>query len=205
MEAAALRVCPGCQSRMSRVFAKAVELDLCQFCGGVWFDRGEVLAVTGQSEWLGARGPRHLLCPDCAEPMVRGAIRDCSVEQCLRCSGTYVPPQTVDLLAGEEIRFLPIPEERPGGALEFRCGGCGDKLPLERAVTTARGLACINCAGTMDSVSSVLPGAAEAIGEAGGGVRFQEEADVDWRVEADLPASPWLKALLRFVERFVLE
>lgn len=153
------RSCPGCQSLMGRAFAKAVELDFCQFCGGIWFDRGEVLAVTGKLEALPREGAVDLACPDCRTPMRRGDLRGCAVERCNGCLGTYVPPDTINRLAGEAVKLLPLPtaahREEP---LDIQCAGCGDRIPMDEAVRTSRGMACRNCMGALDSAFPAASG-----------------------------------------------
>jgi len=149
-KAAAIRRCPGCRSVMGRVFAKAVELDFCQFCGGLWFDRGEVFELTGLNEALPPEGlKQNLACPDCRTAMQRGQLRDCVVHRCAACAGTYVPPDTLQRLAGEQVKLLPMPaSSQQNEVLEIKCPGCHERIPMEQAVSSGGAMACRNCAST---------------------------------------------------------
>jgi hypothetical protein len=87
------------------------------------------------------------------------------VERCEGCSGIYVPPDTINHLAGEAVKLLPLPRaahrEEP---LDVKCVGCGDRIPMDEAVRTSRGMACRNCMGALDF----------AFPAAGGGSEFDE-------------------------------
>jgi Zn-finger nucleic acid-binding protein len=79
--------CPRCSAAMRRDVVDGIELDLCDSCGGTWYDRGELEqhiaapptaadapAPEAPGEFL--REPdrmdtRYLKCPYCASPMTR--------------------------------------------------------------------------------------------------------------------------------------
>lgn len=192
---------------MGRVFAKGVELDFCQFCGGVWFDPGEVLEVTGRSEQLESVQRPDLSCPDCATPLTRGEISGCAVERCDACNGTYAPPDTLERLAGGKVPLLAIPERSASQPLEFRCGGCGERFPWDRAVTTGRGLACVNCASSMGSSSNILPSVAMDLAQAAAIANldldtFGAAFDSGTGVEDALIENPFVLTLVRFFTFF---
>jgi Zn-finger nucleic acid-binding protein len=154
------RICPGCQSGMRAMFAKAVELDFCQFCGGIWFDPEELHAVTGKPETLSGVRLATGSCPDCQKPLQEGSLRGCEVARCGECRGIFVPPSLLERLAGEEVKLLPGPEALSAReSIELKCPGCGERIPLSEAMTTTRGLSCRHCYFMVDSSSSALSGA----------------------------------------------
>ena len=79
--------CPRCGATMKQEIVDGLELDLCQACGGTWYDRGELeqhLAATTPTADDGDAPPdreftreadrmdtRYLKCPVCTSPMTR--------------------------------------------------------------------------------------------------------------------------------------
>ena len=116
------RVCPGCGEPMQVFYAKAVELDRCGRCGGIWFDWGELESVTGrvlEPEPLGGETARR--CAYCRITMVPAVLPGgIPVETCTACRGLYLDAGELSELGAEEpdrpgeVEAAPDPP-RPGG------------------------------------------------------------------------------------------
>lgn len=152
------RKCPGCQSAMSRVFSKDVELDWCQFCGGIWCDSGELKQVTGSAEQVADGRGQPLPCAACGTPMTPGTLSGCQVEHCGKCAGIYLSPGELDEIAGGKVSLLHIPPPQRE-EVDFTCAGCGARLPLAESYATSHGLACSKCVNLVDmgDVSPYVP------------------------------------------------
>jgi Zn-finger nucleic acid-binding protein len=145
---------------MRTMFARAVELDFCQFCGGIWFDPEELEQVTGAPENPSGARLTTGRCPDCQKPLQEGTLRGSEVARCGECRGIYVPPSVLERLAGEEVKLLPGPEALSArDSIEIKCPGCGERIPLSEAMTTIRGPSCRQCYFMVDASSSALSGA----------------------------------------------
>lgn len=116
--------CPACQSVMFVIEYDDIELDYCQQCRGVWFDRGELDLLLGEDAALRvepARTEESLRrCPLCRAPMAKmnigpegGVMIDVCPDQCglwfdggevgdlarsLRQAGQDLPPDVIEFL-----------------------------------------------------------------------------------------------------------
>ena len=103
--------CPECGGKLHEVYAEAnygrvLLLDQCNGCGGVWFDRWELLLVTDEAirklegvdlENLLSETPRNKgggLCPRCAKGLVlftdMNLPKDALIERCPGCGGLWL-------------------------------------------------------------------------------------------------------------------
>lgn len=102
--------CPVCSNLLMRMEAGRITVDVCEGgCGGIWFDRYELMRVDESDESAGeslletARDPdleinlaRRLHCPRCPEMvMVRhffSSKRRVVVDECPNCGGHWIDP-----------------------------------------------------------------------------------------------------------------
>lgn len=88
--------CPKCRRQMFRGKHAGVEVDLCSGCHGVWLDRTELAAITGQPVDLPEKAPSTptpLICPRCGGALFERAYAgraDLLVEVCRGCGGIYL-------------------------------------------------------------------------------------------------------------------
>ena len=92
--------CPRCKSDLMVVEYEDIELDYCNTCGGLWFDRGEMDLLAGKSgaepvELRPAPGVREarLRCPTCRTYMDKrhmGETQPVLVDQCPACGGLWL-------------------------------------------------------------------------------------------------------------------
>lgn len=137
-------LCPECGSRLKEVYAEAsygrvIVLDQCERCGGVWFDKWELMFVADEgikaleavdTESFLAESPSHEgkgLCPRCSEPLAVFADanlpKDALIERCHGCSGIW-------LNRGELARYASHRSSRRGAR----------KAPAAAGVETLRHL-----------------------------------------------------------------
>lgn len=93
--------CPKCNVELASFSAEGVDMDLCDQCGGVWFDKGELAFYTETSEDVPAIGNAidagrqvNCECPRCDDVklvetrFVEGS--DLLVDICPRCKGVFL-------------------------------------------------------------------------------------------------------------------
>lgn len=106
--------CPKCRQEMFRARHAGTEVDLCSGCHGLWLDRSELAAITGQPVDLPeAQAPAatSLTCPRCAGPLVErayGGRSDLLVECCSGCGGIYLDQ-------GEMVMIKDLAKRPPTG------------------------------------------------------------------------------------------
>lgn len=143
---------------MQAYFAEGVEIDRCPFCGGLWFDGGELEQVLQHplpTEPLGGTTPRR--CVFCRTTLETGRLHGVALETCASCRSIYLDDGELAQLAKRNLtlqRVSALSGKDPD--LEVRCPGCGDHVALDEAITTARGLACRNCYGMLDQAPNML-------------------------------------------------
>ncbi len=122
---------------------RGVEIDRCIWCGGVYFDAGEIdeagagaAALTLYDDVVDVR------CPECAVEMSSAELSRIPAYGCGQCRGIYVQGSQLEALVGEA---QPEPLERE--ALTFRCEGCGQEFPIEDGMASGHGLCCARCFG----------------------------------------------------------
>lgn len=155
-----------------------IELDRCFFCGGLWFDRGELEAVVGRSiEFAPTDAATTRLCARCARPLSTASLRGVQVETCHACASAYLDDGELERLAGGKVPLERVaPEGRADPEPTFRCCGCGEEKPLAEGLTSVRGMACALCYPSMDATPSLLPD--HAGGSLGGPLAGQAGAPV---------------------------
>lgn len=101
--------CPKCSSEelVQSPCLGDMPLDHCVGCGGIWFDKGELVALLQRSqgeapvslEHINPR-PVEIRCPRCGEAMARGGLVNplLLVDKCQACGGTWLDPSELDLL-----------------------------------------------------------------------------------------------------------
>ncbi len=99
-------LCPKCQSiDLLKVKEKGVELDYCEQCGGIWFDRGELEKMTSMAVDLSFDQMRSEFttdrcidfmeanCPVCETPMEKvpkEKVANMTIDQCYKCRGIWL-------------------------------------------------------------------------------------------------------------------
>lgn len=93
--------CPECGTAMERSARSDVEVDCCEACGGVWFDKGEVDAFLERSSKprlpvedvmlrTANRGSPGRQCPACGREELRpGAAYELGFIRCHGCHGLF--------------------------------------------------------------------------------------------------------------------
>lgn len=156
-----MRSCPGCHSALQIFHARSVEIDRCFFCGGFWFDKGELERASGKKTTQQLLGGTTLraCAAGCSQPLVPAQVRHIEADVCTGCQGVFVEGEAMDALAGA------LPLQRPpsdpmsrhsGERLMFDCAGCGAELALAEGMTTGRGVACARCYPALDATPSTL-------------------------------------------------
>ncbi len=165
--------CPRCAEPMER-FTRPAEggatllADMCDRCGGLWLDGGEVAAVYPAFAELPERlaelsipGRAHSglpACPRCASKPIEFPFFDLHLDSCPSCHGLWVDgDELIELARSRDRRDgLPAPETRSAGyrsnaAAVLRagmmiCKGCGAELHVRATTMTADGARCAACA-----------------------------------------------------------
>ena len=133
---------------MAVFFAGATEVDLCQFCGGLWFDARELEAVAGRALELRLGAGSRRPCPRCSEGLDSARLEGIEVETCSACLGTFLDAGEVQAIAGRAVSLSSQPPAGAGGSgadpspprqrrlreapLEFECTRCGGRRPWDQ-------------------------------------------------------------------------
>ena len=124
--------CPKCRSDMDQVTHEGIEVDRCRLCKGIWFDAGEIEALTDKQAAAAIdigeieTGKQHdtlrdYECPRCGGAM--GCIADArqphiTFETCQDCHGSFLDAGELSDLAhvsvGEFFKSL-LPGRGSGG------------------------------------------------------------------------------------------
>lgn len=151
------RACPGCESAMQVFHARGVEIDRCFFCGGLWFDAGELERVSGRDLAVdAAQGATRRRCAGCGQTLAPGTLEGVALERCGGCRGIYLDDGEL-----QQVTKAPVPLQKKDPTrvelgLTFVCPGCQNERPLDEGARTPRGMACGNCYGALSQTSSVL-------------------------------------------------
>lgn len=107
--------CPACERPMRRVTMRGVEVDECPFCGGQWFDTGEMEAIHAMSpiprrfltvyqidgEQTVASGDR--CCVRCGDTLAPVEHKGITIDACVRCKGIWLDHgELADLITDPE-------------------------------------------------------------------------------------------------------
>ncbi len=116
--------CPKCRTPMDQVTYDGVEVDRCQHCQGIWFDAGEIKALSTRdaaeeldigSSTIGhwQDGLQDYDCPRCGGPMQKAQVKrqpHIRIETCVDCKGSFLDAgelkDLTELTAGEFLRSL---------------------------------------------------------------------------------------------------
>ena len=117
------RDCPQCGTAMSHHNLEDLHLDLCDACGGIWYDAGQFtrLLKDGASEVAGAERleppllkpldhPATLSCPLDALPLHHSLFKGhpgVEIATCYECGGIFMPANS--------LKQLDTLENKPGG------------------------------------------------------------------------------------------
>jgi Zn-finger nucleic acid-binding protein len=101
-----LIACPKCDEVLDRLSSGGVEVDICESCGGIWLDRGELakLKIRANTEDLAqlaqrASGGRvvpptsariKLPCPVCEGVLLPLQIGQVAIDRCQSCQGLWL-------------------------------------------------------------------------------------------------------------------
>lgn len=93
-------------SEERKTLLRKIQVDVCPKCQGIFLDRGEVKALTGQADlhrlltkYLGLDADSQLLCPNCGGLMDGEDAGDVRVDVCLTCEGVWLDAGELERLA----------------------------------------------------------------------------------------------------------
>jgi Zn-finger nucleic acid-binding protein len=142
--------CPVCEGPMERVACKNLTLDVCRGCGGVWFDRDELVEIWNPDFW--DDNPLALL--NGADTRSRNNAWD------LLDGFIYLPDMSgagTGAAAQANIAAVPSSGDWISGVTEVAAEGAG-QVALEAAAEAAGGAA--------EAAAEAIGGAAEGVAEA---------------------------------------
>ena len=98
--------CPNCKNELKKLIYKDIKLDQCLYCGGIWFDGGELRNAKDKDEefirWLNTdlfSDPKQfsgsystMTCPKDKEPLYEIFYdnADVKVDVCRKCQGVWL-------------------------------------------------------------------------------------------------------------------
>ncbi len=101
-----MKICPNCKSELATKVIGSIDVDECNRCGGIWFDRGELKEaeelVDPNLNWLDFEIWKHehkfdaksadVLCPSCVVPTGSLTYGETGVEinYCTECHGIWL-------------------------------------------------------------------------------------------------------------------
>jgi len=149
--------CPKCPSEtlVESNCLGELPLDHCPACGGIWFDKGELEALLGQSQGsvpadfaLISPKPSECQCPRCKKTMSRGGLVNplLLVDKCQDCGGVWLDPRELDLLkkllglTGGPSAGQPVARPAPAPALPAAPAPRFRPLPLASIILGSLGL-----------------------------------------------------------------
>ncbi|HXI14166.1 MAG TPA: zf-TFIIB domain-containing protein [Thermoanaerobaculia bacterium] len=128
--------CPNCSTALERkkFRGRAIEVDRCPKCGGVWFDDGEIASVVGANPLERLTIPakaavkEKMLCPRCGKALLMfnypGTMT--LIEGCRSCSGLWVDaPEFQEIAKAHGERKMTCPscgQEQPAAESCSQCG-----------------------------------------------------------------------------------
>lgn len=154
-------VCPDCGGVLSEIGALAhynrqVIVDLCSYCGGVWFDKWELYSLTEEGlrslQYSNTGNPAQSggeQCPRCAsglvpyiDPMLP---KDAGIRRCDPCSGLWLNRNALtkyssykeNVLSVKTLEFK-ISETDATRRLEIELTGTARTSPIERINATPK-------------------------------------------------------------------
>lgn len=115
--------CPRCDKAMKAEYVQKlgpdVRIDVCEKCGGSWYDRGE-LAQTIKDRRIADRLAEDpirgtmssISCPRCGGRMRVRKEWDVEVDVCISCGGVWLDHGELDELEGQAVKDLDDEEKR---------------------------------------------------------------------------------------------
>ena len=101
-------ICPFCESQLVAEVHAGIEIDRCEECGGLWFDRDELAAyrkADGKNDHhelvsVVCREEPCLSCPRCrSETLVAVEVAGVEARRCSNCSGIAIQSKSVPSIA----------------------------------------------------------------------------------------------------------
>jgi uncharacterized protein len=141
--------CPVCDTELTRMTVGGITVDACEGgCGGIWFDRYELMRVDEAAESAGERlleverDPdlkvklsKRLECPKCPRVVMMrhffSVKRQVVVDECPNCGGHWLDPGELRTIRTEYASE----EERNQAASEFFSDVFGPELAVAHAQT----------------------------------------------------------------------
>ena len=104
--------CPRCQNALREQVFGAVTIDVCDACGGHWYDAGELARIRelapgerprtpadAAPRWVDSKPGLEVLCPRCRRPLATeryGYSSDLVLDRCGNCNGMWVDAGELD-------------------------------------------------------------------------------------------------------------
>lgn len=138
--------------------ADGLEIDRCQFCGGIWLDGGELEQMLGHAvEVELLEGTTRRRCVSCAVSLDPVELHGVSAERCALCHSLYFDDGELESLATGPVRLQAATAAPTAEQITFRCQGCGGSGDIADSHATVHGLACSLCVSMLDATPSILP------------------------------------------------
>ena len=116
--------CPVCENqRLTNHNFKGTPIDICDNCGGLWLDKGELNAIahpiTGDIEFcsqehVGEVRLSGINCPKCeGQPLHKTQFiefTDISLDHCPKCNGLWLDKAELDAINREIDTLIELPE-----------------------------------------------------------------------------------------------
>ena len=118
------RECPRCFVGLTQETIKKgiwkVEVDICQSCGGLYLDKGELMTLTNNrplhhltTKNLGIDSDSELLCPSCGSLMDIESAEGTNIDVCLNCNGVWLDKnELVSLRAADPSKMKELSPEK---------------------------------------------------------------------------------------------
>lgn len=130
-----------------------MEIDRCQFCGGLWFDAGELEKVVGRPLSTTPVGGSTRSCAACRGPMAHLRVRGIEADGCRDCAGLYLDEGELQSILGGPVGFRTARSQSPA-----LCSVCQERPPGPGHASELRGF-CDHCAELVGAnLSSSPPG-----------------------------------------------
>ncbi len=127
--------CPVCQKSLTQHVIEDVVVDECKRCGGIWFDDGELDALSPKHIEAIAKDEADfdedlLACPVDSNPLLQATLNGVTFHTCMACNGLWLDGLSVNILLGV------LPTDREHQSETVNCAGCGKRT--ERAKSALR-------------------------------------------------------------------
>jgi Zn-finger nucleic acid-binding protein len=118
--------CPACQRDLKQHVIEDITVDECKRCGGIWFDAGELDALSpshieGIAKEEADFNEDLLGCPVDSNPLLQATLDGVTLHTCMACNGLWLDGLSVDTLLGV-LRISDVELQKQN----VRCAGCGN-------------------------------------------------------------------------------